>query len=624
MKIDRFTNSIDYLGKNKIMILVDGVEKDIEHVKNLSHERFDRMEVTVSPMGRYGEYDVLINLHTKENYTGQEMYMSSFDNIEPNSVANNIFTMSSNSLLLDYMDRKWNFYIDDRYSWLNSGTNKHYEKNFILNNIIERNINSPLQQSYDNRNRINFNIDYSINTSNTVGIVYGNTLAGSKNYNQLIMQRQNVLLNTIDTLGQNDRKRSDANSHLMGAFYEGKLNGWYLNAKVNHVINNNKAKDIYDRSPEYLNEYATRHKMNYTYAGGGFERQITDRLNVQGGYDYVYRKLDIRNDFTDTTMSKLHETRHYVYLTGSLRLSQRTTLGAGVTFLHSSSVSAGIKEHTPYWVFRGKLRHIFTDRFTLSLEYLGDTNVPSTAQLSDYGQFVSPLEYSGGNPSLKTNSTHLILGYIDFLNMFILQGSCFLAPDRIATLSVPATGTLPDNSIGEYVRTQPYNVDFKNFSTTLNFYRSFGNFNINASVGWSHAKSQYEQYRISKNSIDVTGKIEYTLNSRNFYCAVDYDLPSLYSIYGPQSFEKVDYDRLRIEASKGFFNGSLNIMFRYNLPLHLRSGKSIVYVDSPALNSVTWENYQHLNDNSISISISYRFRSGKRIFRLSKNFHEEE
>lgn len=624
MKIDRFTNSIDYLGKNKIMILVNGVEKDIEHVKNLSHERFDRMEVTVSPMGRYGDYDVLIDLHLKENYTGQEMYLRSYDLIAPQGVANNMLDMSNNSLLLDYMDRKWNFYIDDQYSWLNPGTNKYYEKNFILNNIIERSIGSPLQQTYYNRNSINFNIDYSLNKSNTVGVVYGNTFSGRKDYNSALIQRHNTLLNTLDTLAQNDRKRNHTTSHLFGVFYKGEIRGWQLNAKVNHVMNQSKVKDIYDRTPEYLNEYVTRQNMDYTYAGAGFERQLTDRVSVQGGYDYIHRKLNINNSLTDTTISRLHETRHYAYIDGRLRMSSRTTLGAGVTFMHSSSVSSGIQENTPQWAFRGRLRHIFSDKFILSMEYMGYNEVPSTAQLSDYGQFVSHLEYSGGNPSLKSNVNHFISGDINFLDMFILQGVYFLAPDRISTLSIPETGILTDNTIGEYVRTQPYNMNDRSFSAKLHFYKAFGHINVNASVGWDYSKYRYKQYGISKNSISATGKIEYSLNSKNFYCAIDFDMPSLYTVDSPQSFTEFDYDRLRIEASKGFFNGSLNIMLRYNIPLHLRSGKYIVYVDSPALKSVTWENYQHLNDNSISISISYRFRSGKRIYRLSKNFHEEK
>ena len=67
---DYSDNSLSYYGSKNIIILVDSLRKPADYIKELHHLRFDRVEIIPNPDGEYSHYDLLINLHTKEDYEG--------------------------------------------------------------------------------------------------------------------------------------------------------------------------------------------------------------------------------------------------------------------------------------------------------------------------------------------------------------------------------------------------------------------------------------------------------------------------------------------------------------------------------------------------------------------------
>lgn len=83
MHYDLVSEAVSYMGSTNIKILVDSIEKDDTYVKNLSPKRFSRIEVIHNPAGKYREYNVIINLVTKQNYTGYELFVNESLTITP-------------------------------------------------------------------------------------------------------------------------------------------------------------------------------------------------------------------------------------------------------------------------------------------------------------------------------------------------------------------------------------------------------------------------------------------------------------------------------------------------------------------------------------------------------------
>ena len=64
LSYDRYNNSIKVDGDDNVIILVNGLEKNQEYIKNLSPDRIKEVEVIRNPSGRYAleGYSAIINV----------------------------------------------------------------------------------------------------------------------------------------------------------------------------------------------------------------------------------------------------------------------------------------------------------------------------------------------------------------------------------------------------------------------------------------------------------------------------------------------------------------------------------------------------------------------------------
>lgn len=104
-------NALTYYGSSNILILVDSLEKSADYVKELHHLRFSKVDVVPNPTGKYANYDVLINLHTKPDYTGYEGNVFQQMSVRPNedNGKNKKFSGDYSSASFTYTKNKWNF-----------------------------------------------------------------------------------------------------------------------------------------------------------------------------------------------------------------------------------------------------------------------------------------------------------------------------------------------------------------------------------------------------------------------------------------------------------------------------------------------------------------------------------
>ncbi|HNW99658.1 MAG TPA: TonB-dependent receptor [Bacteroidales bacterium] len=72
VELDRYSNTIKVDNDSKVIILVDGLEKDQEYIKNISPERLKKIEVIRDPGGRYAleGYSAVINIILKKRLSG--------------------------------------------------------------------------------------------------------------------------------------------------------------------------------------------------------------------------------------------------------------------------------------------------------------------------------------------------------------------------------------------------------------------------------------------------------------------------------------------------------------------------------------------------------------------------
>lgn len=629
MNTDRMTNVIKYLGRDRIKILVDSIEKNEEHIKKLSPNRFERVEVTVMPAGRYAGYDVLINLRLKPSYSGLEANLSTYENLNPEYLRKDKLAMAYSSGMFDYMNDRWNFYVDESFQWVNSESQESYVKEFPLLGIVEKTIPNPAgiptAHEYIRQNNVSINLDHSFNRNHTVGLVYRFSLSDNDGKTHMEILSTDTQSSTTDNFTELCKTESDTHTHTAGIFYEGRdIRGWNAGAKLNYSMNRYRSVNSTSRSNGYSNMYNTRPKMYYTFASINLSRQFFDRLDLSLEYNFTKRNRDIDEGLSGVMLAKLRENRQYAGIGVDFMIAPMTFLSAGCWYLHDITTSSGTTVKNSLLGFRAMARHTFNNSLSVMMSYYTSSSNPTSSQLSDYGQFSSQIQYIGGNPDLKTAFLHYLIADINLFGMFTLSGNCLYFKNFIGNIDVACNGMRPDGTEGSYVASIPANFDKWQTGTKLSFYRNIGPFSLDMSLSYSHERSVSRQSKsIAKNNVTFDSKLSYYCRPISLFTSLTYASPSRFFISSPQSWGDFRNDRLRVTVSKSFLKRSLDIMAEYCLPVHLMENREYSYSDSPAMKSTEISSTPRLSDNSIFLSISYRFSKGKGINRFRKEIHEE-
>ncbi|MCD8302161.1 MAG: carboxypeptidase-like regulatory domain-containing protein [Prevotellaceae bacterium] len=178
MTYNKATKELRYEGQEKILILVDSLKMDAAYVKDLHHLRFDKIKIIPFPQGKYSGYDVLINLHRKENYQGYENSGGGLANFFPGgrNMKDKAFSDGQWNQSLTFTQNKWNFYV--RYL----GIFEQWEENnlstteYPLNNYVEEVIDNPdgirNKKFHGRTHDLTSSMDYQFNKHNSLSISY--------------------------------------------------------------------------------------------------------------------------------------------------------------------------------------------------------------------------------------------------------------------------------------------------------------------------------------------------------------------------------------------------------------------------------------------------------------------
>ena len=77
VNVDLLDNSVSVDNKKSVLLMVDGVKKDQEYIKNLSPDRISRIELSRNPTGRFisDGYTSVVNIILKKNFTGYSAHI---------------------------------------------------------------------------------------------------------------------------------------------------------------------------------------------------------------------------------------------------------------------------------------------------------------------------------------------------------------------------------------------------------------------------------------------------------------------------------------------------------------------------------------------------------------------
>ncbi len=632
LSYDRYNQSIKVDGDNNIIMLVNGLEKNNDYIKNLAPDRMKEIEIIRNPSGRYAldGYTAIINIILKNDYRGVEFYIENTALLKPFSENNEYLPVNMNSLSFNYTYDKFNFYFisDNKFTGVKL-KNKNFQdfKNGIR--IENNNLNDDFNLNVDQ-----FDIDYTLgvdfylNPQHTLSIE--SNIKDFPKSKSIIDQEFAVRYIKNGNLSEQYSSKSNNISHTKSytnsLFYIYKYD---KNTRIDANLTYYKYIDNYNNITTQTNGYKREEIGVNQKALSKAYIEITHDFNnnstLMGGYGNTYKNQE--NDFesklkmspedqfkSDKTNFQLTELRHkaYAYYSGLLSDKMSYKIGTAVEYSHPKvgELEKSYFIYQPHFDLKYKA-HKMVD---IKLKYRTYSNYPSIKQSTPIEIALDPYSKEKGNPYLKPELVHhTSIKFSIMKGLFSLEPYYKFSNNRIGqTVSTLDDGTLlySYENIGLYKKNGiKANITIPLFNQQLIFKSNIDVYasqiehetNINKLKDWS---MNTQLIYLGKKYHTVAGLIYQKENTK------------FISTYGYSSGNN-DYWLLFVQQP--FLKNKLSIMLGYMLPTDI----AVIYdqdeyIDSPRLRSLNTTDISLLK-NMILLKVSYRFSKGKQIKTTDKN-----
>lgn len=622
---DIINNELKYYGSGKILLTVDSIPKMADYIKELHHMRFEKVEVIHSPSGKWAEYDVVVNFHTRPDYEGYEGNLHDNGRFLPNDGNGEGKNLSSNTAggQFTWTKNKWNvvasYDFDFNQGKYNDATSTTLYKDIGIKDIT---VSPSVENECSRRHRVYTAVDYQISKDHRVSLTY--SLTGNNSDNSLSSGKTRLWTATGLNHMLMDSKTDDRESwrHTIGVYYGGNVKGWGLFYDFNYINNLNKTDYSYTQNHDFaiVNRFSDR--MNYVWSNIGFNKRF-DRYYLTASHSFVYKGYDRDNRLTNVLLSRNEYYRNQMTLWMSYRFAKGTelTFGSKMSHVHVENLTGRMFDNNI--AFSSTLFHRFGKKTWLRVNYWYDIENPELDHVTDNGYFTDSLHYHEGNPSLETSIIRRGRVWLNCFGFLGLQVGFDYAPNQFARIIYPYHTSLGNDVTGVYVADRFENTRYKDWWCAVNLQKQFGDFSIRAYVKYQNMRARYGGDNTNNDGFGGNATMRYYHAPLSLTTEVGYQYNTYYGV-SPQGWVTREMDYFQLSLSKSMLkNNSLSITVRYVPSIHFTRMRYTEITDCSVYYSRNVQDILESNRNAVSFNLSYRLAGGKSVRKYNRVMSEE-
>ncbi len=630
MIYNKLTKELEYQGQKKILILVDSLEMDAGYVKDLYHLRFDKIEIIPQPKGKYADYDVLINLHRKENYQGYENQGFAVGNIHPGGreVKGNPFGGDDWLESFTYTYNKWNFYVMYLGAFDQDEENNLSTTQYLLNNYAEEVIDNAdgtrNKKTHFRGHRVNTSIDYQFDKHNSISLTYDYQWTDNDERNPKTIVRSDLEGNVQDTIGSTSFSNVKWQRHSFAGFYRGGIGVWNYTASINYIRQNTNSDYNLEKTSGYQTTDNRWSRMDHTFGKAEVNRRfLNDKIYWALGYDdlwksYVQKSAETRENLSNYTLKQ-----STVWTYGYYNVTDKASLSVLASI--TTNKTKGDEAKDRYLSWRGDLTYYQRMKHDqwLRLNYSCNISNPDLTKVTSYGQFSDSLTWSGGNPQLRSSVSHWARLQYYFLRCLTVSLEESYQPRTFTDITTLEYGGLQNGQDGYYAATMPQNAKWNSTTASLNFSKHIKAMTISVDMSYWHACGKYQEFKHDINGWRHRITLDYNIQKWDLTPMLILRDISDYGAWA-QGHYKSQHDQIRVMIFKYFCHRRIRMYFQYMTPLHFTKGKNTSVWENPA----TVAHYRNFNKNKrdnnfFGLSFQYQLRGGKSVRQYNRELSEE-
>ncbi|MFT6443412.1 MAG: hypothetical protein ACJASQ_000748 [Crocinitomicaceae bacterium] len=634
---DDYSGTLKVDGDEKIMILVNGVEKSQEYIQNLNPERLLKVEITRDPGGRYGleGYTAILNVILKTNYTGTEVYMEEMQLVDIDTERKNLqILIGAFGGTYNYTRDNLNIYaglrLQRKQFEITTESKTEYADGLVVLENAET--TDPNALILDYAARYNLGFDYRINPKHIISF--------ESNIEALPMSNETSSFNYLTQVYSNDsltdqyKFSSNAKSKTWDTynslFYVGefnksnKLNINYTYSNYRDVVNNTTWQE-----GAYTREETGVNKKQYSRFYAEFDHVFSPKMNIQFGYGNTWRELNNVYDISQTDLStgetftfsndfQLTDMRHKLYSNFMWKMTNKLGMRVGVATETSSPRVAG--QQPNYQIFQPlfDLKYDISKKVNVKFKYRVSSDYPTIAQTNPFVSQVNPRITSTGNPFLKPSTTHRFS-----LRLNILRGLVAFEPYlHYSTNTIATIGDLGPDNIFDY---RFENVDmYQRMGGKLNFKKYIKKISFLVKSNVEVFQATMESTSGVNSFIDWKADVNlmYIFPKSGAILGMKYQHEQTKRISG-LGYNKGGIDFWMLMYKQPLLKKKASVMFGYFLPITLGANfNQGAHVATTGFTMQT-DNNVSLVKNMFILEFSYRFSKGKKVKKEQKNIDQE-
>lgn len=620
-------NALTYYGSSNILILVDSLEKSADYVKELHHLRFSKVDVVPNPTGKYANYDVLINLHTKPDYTGYEGNVFQQMSVRPNedNGKNKKFSGDYSSASFTYTKNKWNFI--GRYNFRFLQSEKNNAESTYTNHVnrLQESTTSPM--SFTNFFRIHntyWAIDHQINKNHSVSASYYYSTDAKDDYTYAEAERLWLDSGKKEAIGKSVVSRVNSDRHTLGLYYRGRSGVWNYTYDFNYINDGWTSDKNYRQNTGYASDNYFRNHMDYVWTKSEVNRRFfNNRFYFSAGYNFTWKDYEQEDRLTGNLLSENSYHRNEIWTWLSYRIKDGTDLNFSASAEHVKTHTASYEDKNMVYKFSGMFYHRWNKKIWMRLNYWCNTSYPQLDQVTEYGYFTDSLTWSGGNPALRTQVYHSGRLWVDFFNLFNIQTGYNYSPNQFSNIIGRGEGTLPSGENGAYITYTPENTMYKEFWATFYFFKKIKDFRISGILKYQNMEAKFKRNKNTNQGFTGFLTSNYYNDKHFLSIQATYQVFNGYQVRA-QGKNTQKMDCLAFILGKDFFHQRVNLSVQYVTPRLFLDGNSKSKTESEAVSSYDFYDINETIRHSLMFTFSYRFHGGKSVRQYNRSMQEEK
>ncbi len=612
-------NTVKVRMDSHVLLLVDGIERDLDYIMALTPDRVAKIEVINMPKAKYtvAGYKYVINYILKKDWIGHELFVQNFTMISAgNNNGDNIIANEQPRIQYTYTNRKFDMNLGYVYGDINWNYPISYSKSYTNSESMISNEYSAKDPNVQNSSKAHI-----VAASSVLNLSPSNLLVWQADYSRSSDNNNNLFEWKINDGMSHDlykeiQSDSSSNDKLNTAIiYKTAINeklklhsaiGYeYLNQNIHYdydLLNSYNSRNSYKNIKDYI-----RGELDITYSN-------SELWSVNMGYVATWNRYKSKSIIDNKTVSEITDQRHQLYMYFDYAPNKYWFLhiGSGAEFIRNTNID----RHRNYWNWLPQVSLSYTpsDKIQIVLDYSTKMEYPKMYQISSTYYNIDRWSIYRGNSNLNPSRTHSLSLQGAFWNSFLVNIEYYNNRNYMTDMY-----SKDENGVVKTI----VNANSYSFIGALSY-----DWKVSDNLTWrniaqiSFDKIYYKDFSNDYINWALISQLNYWVQPIQMLFSAAYQR-SMTKEPLLQGWGEMGQDFWQLSLQKQLLNRHVNVSLSYIPPIHIG-----VRTMQRSCVSTDYYNYfqkQSLRtyDNLLLLRMQFRFGNGKKKQQVNTNFRFE-